>query len=389
MWMGMTVSLVGDGLYFVAIPFQVFELSNVPTALSIVGAAWTVPQVVFLLLGGVITDRVDRRWVLIGSDIVRGLAIVAIAVLSLRGSIELWHLYVLVAIYGAGEAFFMPAFAAIVPDIIPKELLTEANSVDQFVKPLALRVVGPALGGLVIAALGIGAAFIVDAGTFVVSAAAVAFIRTRREPATTDRSTSIIIEVKEGFRYVRSQSWLVAGLTAAAVGLLFWFGPWQVLLPYIIKNRLNGGAMDFGLVLAAGGVGSIVASILVSQKGMMRRPVAFVFITWGSGSLLLAGLAFVTRPWHAMVISFVMLGLLVSGQIVWATIQHQRVPRDLLGRVSSLDWLVSTSLIPVSFALTGPLAATIGARGTLVAGGLIAGAAVLILFTLYPSLRKA
>jgi MFS family permease len=140
----MTVSMLGDGIYFVAVAWQVYELSNAPTALSAVGVAWTLPMVLFLLLGGVVSDRLERRRVMIAADLVRGIAIGAIGALSLTGSLELWHLIVLVGIYGVGEAFFGPAFGAIVPDIVPQTLLVEANSVNQVVRPLAHRLIGPA-----------------------------------------------------------------------------------------------------------------------------------------------------------------------------------------------------------------------------------------------------
>ncbi|MBA2311962.1 MAG: MFS transporter, partial [Actinobacteria bacterium] len=126
LWSGMTVSLLGDGIYIVALAWQVYELSNVPTALSIVGVAWTAPMVLFLLLGGVMSDRVDRRKVLILSDTIRGIAVAAIGVLSITGTIQLWHMFVLVAVYGVGDAFFGPAFGAIVPDLVPRNMLLEA-----------------------------------------------------------------------------------------------------------------------------------------------------------------------------------------------------------------------------------------------------------------------
>ncbi len=142
LWTGMTISIVGDGIYMVALPFLVYEISNLPTALAAVGAAWTIPQVAFLLLAGVVTDRFERRLVLIGSDLVRALAIGTAGALAVADALELWHLYVLVAIFGAGEAFFMPAFGAIVPEVVPANLLVEANSLDQFVRPIGMRLAG-------------------------------------------------------------------------------------------------------------------------------------------------------------------------------------------------------------------------------------------------------
>jgi MFS family permease len=389
LWAGMTVSLIGDGIYFVAIPFQVFEISNAATALSAVGAAFAVPQVVFLLLGGIVTDRFDRRRVLIASDITRGVSIGLIGLLSLAGELGLGILVVLAAVYGVGEAFFMPAFGAIVPDVVPSDLLVEANSLDQLVRPLAYRLAGPVIGGLLIATpFGVGGALLLDAWTFAFSAGALFVLRVPPRTETAVREpASALAELREGFRFVRSRTWLWGGFVASGVGLLAFYGPWQVLVPYVIKNGLGGNAGDFGLVLAAGGAGSILTSALVGQRGLTRRPVIFVFGAWATCTLLLAGFALATTTWHAMVVGFLLLGLLTGGQIVWGTLLHKFVPRELLGRVSSLDWLVSTSLIPLSFAFAGPVGEALGAEATLVAAALL-GSCAMLLCLLLPGMTQ-
>jgi MFS family permease len=158
LWAGMSISLVGDGVYFVALAWQVYDLSDSPTALSVVGLAWTLPLALFVLLGGVVTDRVERRRVMIAADLVRALAVAVIGILSLTGAIELWHLIVMAAVFGTGDAFFGPAFTSIVPQIVPRELLLQANALDQFVRPLGFMLLGPALGGWIVATFGPGEA---------------------------------------------------------------------------------------------------------------------------------------------------------------------------------------------------------------------------------------
>ncbi len=177
LWTGQTASLIGDGVFLVAMAWQVYSIWNAPAALSMVGIAMTIPTLLLLLAGGVVSDRFDRRRVLIGADIVRGLAVGAMAVLSLAGALQLWHMFVLVALYGAGTAFFGPAFDAIVPDLLPADQLAQANSLDQLVRPIAFRLVGPALGGWMVAGLGVGTAFALDSATFAISAAAVLSMR--------------------------------------------------------------------------------------------------------------------------------------------------------------------------------------------------------------------
>ncbi len=133
--------------------WQVYELSNAPTALSIVGVAMTVPQIVFLLVGGVVSDRFDRRRVMIAADALRAVSVAILGVLSITGTLELWHILIVAAAFGAGTAFFGPAFDAIVPQLVPSRDLNQANSLDQFVRPAAARMLGPAIGGWLIAAV--------------------------------------------------------------------------------------------------------------------------------------------------------------------------------------------------------------------------------------------
>jgi len=378
LWTGAAVSLLGDGVYIVAIAWQVYEISNTPTALSLIGVAWTLPMAAFLLVGGVVSDRFDRRRIMIATDILRAVAVTAIAALSLSGSVQLWHLFLLAIVFGTGDAFFGPAFNATVPQIVPQRMLVQANSLDQFIRPFMMALAGPAIGGLTVAALGAGAAFMLDAGSFFISALAISLMRSHgRSDRTEAEPTSPLADLREGLRFVRAHAWLWGTLIGAAISLLAFWGPVEVLVPYRIKNDLGGGADDFGLVLAAGGVGAILAAVVMAQLGLPRKHKTFMYVMWSVGCLGIAGLAFAQVLWQAMASSFVQQALFASGLIVWGTLMQTLVPGRLLGRVTSLDWLVSTSLVPISFALTGPVAAAVGAEATLAGAGVIAAAATL------------
>lgn len=322
LWLGQAVSLVGDGIYLVAIAWLVLDITNEPSALALVGLAWTIPQVAALLLAGVLSDRSDRRRLLIVADLIRFAAIGAIAALALADVAELWHVVVLVALYGAGQALFQPAFSAIVPDVVPREELLQANAVRELMEPLGMRFAGPALGGFLIAVLGVGAAFVVDALTFAVSAAALRFMSSQRPPR--GQTGSVRRDLAEGFAYVRAHAWLWATLTGAALFLLFTYGPMQVLLPYIIKNELDGDAATFGTVLAVGGIGSIAAALILSRTGLPRRHVTFMWCAWGTGIGLEMGLAFAGASWQMCVITFFSFGL--AGVLGLATVLFLFVP---------------------------------------------------------------
>ena len=372
MWAGMTISLLGDGIFLVAMAWQVYAISNAPTALSFVGIAMTIPHIVFLVVGGAVSDRFDRRLVMLGADVVRGVAITALAVLSLTGALQLSHMIVLVAVYGAGTAFFGPAFDAIVPDVLPRELLAQANSLDQFIRPVALRLAGPAVGGLLIGGIGVGAAFAVNAASFVASAAALLAMHSRPGRPQQEQP-SLVRDIGEGFAYVRANIWLWGTFLAATFAYLVFMGPAEVLLPFLVKNELHGSATDLGFVFAAGGVGAIGAAALMGRRRLPRRTITFMYVVWTLATVALTGYGLAVATWQLMVACLAFNALETAGTIVWATMKQRHVPSHLLGRVSSLDWLISIGLLPVSFALTGPAAAAFGARDTLVFAGIIGG----------------
>jgi hypothetical protein len=318
--------------------------------------------------------------------VVRMAAIGALGALSLSGSLELRHVIALVAFYGAGEAFFMPAFGAIVPEIVPRDLLVQANSLDQFVRPLAFRLLGPAIGGIMVAAWGPGKAFLFDAGTFALSALCILLMRARPRATSDDVGRSIRAEIVAGFGFVRSQTWLWGTLTAAALAQLCFAGPLQVLVPVVVRNNIGGDAGAYGLILAVGGIGSILASLAIGQQGLPKREVTFMYLNWAVGTFVIAYYAISVDVWQAMLASLAIGATFTTGLIVWGTLMHRLVPAELLGRVSSLDWLVSISLTPLSFALAGPLALTFGTEATLAGAGTLGGLLVLA-FLFLPGVR--
>ncbi len=376
LWAGMTVSLLGDGIFLVAMAWQAYDLWNAPAALSILGVGMTVPTIAFLLPAGIISDRLDRRLVMFWADVGRAVVIGALAVLALTGVLTFWQLVVVVALYGVGTAFFTPAFEAVVPDVVPASDLPAANSLDQFVRPITLRLLGPALGGVMVATLGTGSAFALDAASFGASTLAVWLIRPPRHEPSPD-SESPVAAMKEGLRFVVHRVWLWGTLLSAAIAYLVFLGPAEVLLPYVVKNELHASAGDLGLVFAAGGVGAIGAAVLMGQRGHPRRDVTFMYATWTLATLAVGGYGLATASWQLMVACLLFNALETAGTIVWATIKQRHVPAAMLGRVSSLDWLISIGLLPLSFALTAPVTSLVGARATLVGAALIGGAVTL------------
>jgi hypothetical protein len=158
-------------------------------------------------------------------------------------------------------------------------------------------------------------------------------------------------------------------------------------VPYVIKNDLEQDAATFGFVLGAGGVGAILAALVIGRGAMPRRAVTLMYVAWTLSTLLTGAFALASSAAQMYAIAFVAFGANAIGMIVWNTLMHTLVPSRLLGRVSSLDWFVSIGLIPVSFAITGPIAELVGAKATLIGAGVLGAIGMLVLFLAVPAVR--
>jgi DHA3 family tetracycline resistance protein-like MFS transporter len=384
---GSTVSLIGDGLFMVAIAWQVYDIWNVPTALAVVGVAETVPLVALLLFSGVLIDRVERRWVMFWACLVRGACVGLIGLLAVSGVLALWHVFVIAVFYGAGRAFEGPASGAMVPDLVPTHLLVQANSLNGVVRPLAQLLVGPALGGLIVHELGAGTAFLLDAATFGFAALMLTLLRPRLAAIQREEQPSVREDIREGLRFVRKHTWLWGTIVWALFAAMLAYGPFVVLVPYIVKNELGGNAGELGLVFAAGGLGAVISSLVVGQTGLPKRHMTWMYWLWVVGFFDMFLYTVVQLPWHAMLIAFYAEACWGLGMVIWVTLMQRVVPSDLLGRVKSVDWLVSSGFTPISFAVVGPLAAWLGAEPVLAGAG-IGGALLTAAFYFLPGMRN-
>jgi DHA3 family tetracycline resistance protein-like MFS transporter len=385
-WAGTLVSLLGDGIYLVALPFTVLDLGGGAGSLSLVGLAWSLGMVGFLLAGGLLADRYDKRRQLLVADALRLLAVGVAGGLSLGGMLEIWHMVALGFVFGAGEGLSGPAMGAIVPELVPEPLLVQANALQGSLRPIALRLAGPALGGAVVALVDTGGALLVDAGTFAASMACL-LAMSGRAPVHEGEHEPLRDQLREAAVFVRGEVWLWATLVMAAISLLFFLGPTEVLVPIRIDDDLGASAGSFGLVLAAGGVGATAGTFALGHLGMPRREISALYWLWGLAGFTLCGYALAGTVWQLALFSFAFGLLSGGGNPIWATLMQVRVPVALRGRVASLDWLVSVGLTPISFALTGPAAAAFGAEPVLLAAGIVAGALTLVMLYAIPGLK--
>ena len=218
LWSGQTVSQFGDGILSVALPLLVLAITNNATDLGLVVAARLVPTVVFLLLGGAVTDRVSRRLAMLTSDASRAVITASMGLLALTGSLNFTELLVGSILFGIFDALFYPASTALLPDLISAEHLTTSNSLSRFSGALAGGLIGPITGGVIASTIGTSWSLIIDAGTFVVSAGCLLIMRRTSRPESSGHS--MVVEIKEGLLYCRKTPWIfwtigVAGLASA------------------------------------------------------------------------------------------------------------------------------------------------------------------------------
>lgn len=389
LWAGLAVSLVGSGLWLVALAWQVIALGGGPAQLSLVTAVYSVGLLAFLLVGGVTADRLPQRLVMLAADLMRAAVLLVLGALSLSGDLRIWHLAAGGLVIGAGEAFFIPSYTALLPRLLPEDEFLAANGLEGTFRPLAQQAAGPALGGVAVAALSPGVAILAGGLTYLVSAGCLLAmdVRPAKGHASPDSSgapglASIFADLREGFGYVRRTSWLWATLLFALAFVLFIIGPLEVLLPFAIRDNLGGGADDYGLALAAFGVGGAVGALAISSGRLPRRYLTVMLLLWGLGSLPFAAVGLAGALWVVCVALFVVGAAFSAGMVIWGTLLQRRVPDGLRGRVSSLDFFVSLALMPVSMVIAGPAGAAFGLTAVfLVAGiapGLLAITAILI-----------
>jgi predicted MFS family arabinose efflux permease len=358
---GRAISDLGDKLVPVALAFAVLGLDSSASALGLVFAARMVPMLVLVLVGGVWADRLRRNVVMLTADGVRACTQATAGFLLITGRAEIWHLMVLMAVYGAAQAFFDPASTGLVPQTVSSDLLQRANGMLQLSRSTA-NVVGPALGGVLVAAVGAGWAFVADSATFVVSAAFLALLRIERE--TREVRARFTADLVEGWREFTSRTWVWVSVAHFALFHLFVLAPFWVLAPIVADEEL-GGASAYATILAAMGVGSILGGLL-ALRVEPRRPLAVAF-----AGILLEVPLYLALAGAAPVAVIAAVALVGSAAInfastLWLTVLQTNIPERALSRVSSYDWLGSLVFLPAGYVLAGPAAEAFGVAETLV-----------------------
>lgn len=376
LWSGQAVSQLGDGVFTVTLAIETLRVDHHAVGLSYVLAARLLPAVLFTLAGGVLVDRVPRRLVMLASDVARGTAVAVVTVLTATGAIHLIGLVCMALVFGLGDAVFFPAAMAITPELVPSDLLVGASALTGTSRQLAGVLIGPAIGGLLVGFLGTAWGFGIDAASFLISAAAVCAMRGRSAPVPTGESP--LADLREGLRFCVSQPWLWVSTLGASLGNFVAFSPLGAMIPLLVKHVLHGGGVALGLVLAAGGLGGLVATVLAGRREPPRRRLVHLWIGWGLAGGGVLGLGFVPDFWLAGGVAMVTYGLDAYGSVMFSPLIQEGVPDALLGRVSAVDYLFGFALSPLGLVAAGAAADAIGVRPTLIVGGAITALTTLI-----------
>ncbi len=415
LWLAQSASVIGDCIVIVALALFVIELTGSATDLGFVLAAASLPLVAFLLLGGVWADRLPRHRVMVVTDLVRFALHALLATLIFTDAVAIWQLIVIEALFGSAEAFFRPAANGLLPQTVPEEEIQQANGLSTLSNNIG-EFAGPALATALVLGLGAGWAFALDAATFLISAALLSRVRPRRRettarqvvtleaPAAQGRASASTVrmagdllqpaatpapaayeapsgepigvwsEIRDGYREVRSRIWVWATLAAFCVALFTGLAPWFVLGPVVAREQY-GEIGVYGLVSAVLGIGTIIGSLLGIgwRPRFPMRAAMLAILLWPAVAVLYAAgvTLYVVTP--AMLLGGAGIALF---DVWWMTALAERIPPDKLSRVSSYDWMVSLALLPLGYALAGPLAGALGAIEVLLGGSVLAAIAL-------------
>lgn len=370
------------GMWLVSVVWEVIRMGGGTTQLSLVTTAHAVGIVVPAVLGGVVADRVPQKSILLVVATIELGVLGLVGVLSATDQTVTWHLAAAALVKGAASAFYYPAYTAWLPALVPSTHLMAVNGFEGMVRPTVNQAVAPAGAGALVAAVSPAAAFAVASVACLAGLVALAQVPAtpvRRELSADGGGLAAVVEdLHDGLRYLTRTRWLAASVAFAVVMVLAMIGPFEVLVPFLVKEQLGGGAGAHAAVMAAFGVGGAVGSAAMAAMRMPRRYLTFMICSWGFGCLPFVVMGTATQLWVVVAGAFVF-GFAFSGPMVlWGTLLQLRVPPALLGRVSALDYFVSVSLMPVSMALAGPVSARIGLTETFLVAGILPAVAAVV-----------
>lgn len=387
---GQSLSRIGDFLFQIALAWWVLEKTGSATAMGTIFFFSTLPIVVFVLVGGVVVDRMPRGLLLFMSDMARCFIMAVAAWLAFTNQLVLWQIYVIAVLFGFADAFFLPAYDALIQQIVAEEDLPSANSINSLSMQFG-RVAGPAIGGLIVGFGGTAIAFGLNSLSFLIGALTVVSLLNLPAPARTQKAESTLRQFKDdlkgGFDTILASPVLWVAILVFAFTNITLAGPYSVAMPFLVKQKLGGDERMLGFIYAIFPIGYVIASLVMGSLKKLRYR-GILFYICGAVAGVGLGVFGLGLPFALLVFAALVNGAALEiDSLIWTNLMQELVPPEKMGRVSSVDTLGSYALLPIGFAFTGWLIDTIGVTAVFVAAGSVT-AVICLLPLLHPAVRK-
>jgi len=345
------------------------------------------PSILFLLIGGVAVDRLPRITLMLLSDIGRGVTALIVAVLAFNGQLQVWHVFVASLFFGFVMAFFQPAYAAVVPQIVPREDLPSANALTSISANLG-RVAGPALGAAVVGWFGSSTAFAMNGVSFFMSAILLIPLIFIGIPHLSRREeTHVWQDLREGVSTVMAKPWLWISILVFSLVNVTLMGPFSVAMPFLVSDFMKEDVNRLGLLYSIFPIGFVIGGIWLGRYQKLHRRGMLMYVTLALGAIMLGLFGFHMPLWILIIAALVNGIAMQFGALAWTHLLQEKIPNEQLGRVSSIDAMGSMSLMPVGMALAGWATANFGPAPIFIVGSALT-ALIGIAVILHPAIRE-
>ena len=386
LWTGQTLSRLGDFVYEIALSWWILQKTGSAEAMGLMWVFVVAPSVLLLLLGGAMVDRFSRVRLMLISDVGRALIVALVATLAHFDQLQLWHVYATSFFFGIVDAFFAPAYIAIVPQIVPTEDLPSANALTSISANLG-RVAGPSLGAGIIVWVGTSTAFIINGASFLVSACFLVPLIFANIPRPEPSENHLLADIREGFGVVTSTPWLWISIIIFSLINVTLVGPYIVAMPFLVSDFMKADVTRLGLILSIFPIGYVIGGTWLGHYKKLPRRGILMNVTLVFAAIML-GLYGLHLPLWILIVAALINGIaLQAGSLAWTTVLQEKIPNAQLGRVSSIDQMGSMGLMPVGLYIAGVLTGTIGPSLVFLLGGGVT-ALVGLLAIMHPAIRQ-
>ena len=387
LWIGQTLSRLGDFVYEIALAWWVLEETGSAETMGLVLVCSITPSLIFLLIGGVAVDRFPRIVLMLFSDVGRGIAALVVAALAYSDLLQVWHVFGISLFFGFVMAFFQPAYSAIVPQVVPTEDLPSANALTSISSNLG-RVGGPALGAAIVGLAGTSTAFTINAASFLVSSAFLIPLLFARIPRPIrNKESHALKELRQGFTTVLAAPWLWVSIIVFSLINVTLIGPYYVAMPFLVSDFMKADVNRLGLLYSIFPIGYVIGGVWLGRYQKLPRRGVLMYVTLALAAIMLGLYGFHVPLWILIAAALINGIALQFGALAWTHLLQEKIPNEQLGRVSSIDSMGSISLMPVGMALAGWATAAFGPALVFIAGGALTALAGMGAI-LHPAIRE-